>query len=272
MNKIEIIVLPHLVLVPSFGKVLWPEELITNITRLTMKPIQDLQSFLELLRNKESRNLLKNLFKMRHGEPTRHAAWTIVIAGASRSFLAQWTRHHTGVVYTSASQHYSDWSENMDWVVPIEVFEKCINDNNLYPLKQWDLDQVRAVNAYKAHIKLFGYHHSVARQLSTQAVRNILVFTANTQSLRDGFINMRACGRNTSETLYIADTIREILSAYHPDLFDDAGPDCFTRGICTQGKLSCRQPWTKEKIGYEDRWKILFELDKNELFKQVMGC
>lgn len=215
---------------------------------------------------------------MGHGEPLRHANFTVVIAGASRSFLAQWTRHHTGIVFTSASQHYTDWSKVMDFVIPIEYFEIALRLGSLNNLEWYIQRQEKIIRDYAAEVEFFkglpkdwNVDHSVARQATAQAARNVLWFTANAQTVRDSLVRLRACARNTSETLYIADLLRVKMAALHPDLFEDAGPDCLVRGRCTQKHLSCGAPWVADRKGYADRWGLLSRLHEYDLFKPIIG-
>jgi len=278
MNKIEIVVLPHYPMLPDSCFTLTPEELICNITRTTMRPVQTKADVFELLRGAAGPQLLKDLFEMGHGEPLRHANFTVVVAGASRSFLAQWTRHHTGIVFTSASQHYADWSKVMDFVIPIEYFELCVKLGDYGPLLRYMGRQERTIEEYETEVAWFktlpedwGLDHSVARQSTTQAARNVLWFTANAQTIRDSLIRQRTCARNTSETMYIADTLRVKMVELHPDLFADAGPDCLIRGKCTQKKMSCGAPWVADRKGYADRWGLLSRLHEYDVFKPILG-
>lgn len=269
MNKISVIILPQVAVLPA-GDSIQPDRLISCITRTTQKAVKTEEDVLGLLRGKSSPQLLKNLFEMTHGEPTRHANFTVCVIGASRSFLAQWTRHSVGIVFTSASQHFVNWAGVLDWVVPIEILEDCVRLNNLDPLVFYDHYQQKAAAGYRQLIDR-GVHHSVARQVTTQAARNVLWFTANAQTIRDSLIRQRVCARNTSETLYVADLLRVKMAELYPDLFEDAGPDCLIRGRCTQKHLSCGAPWLADRKGYADRWGLLHRLHEYDVFKPVLG-
>lgn len=278
MNKIEIVVFPQYAVIPDTQEIIEPERLICSITRTTMRPVQTKEDIFDLMRGESSPQLLKNLFEMGHGEPTRHANFTVVLVGVSRSFSQQWTRHHTGIVFTGSSQHYVDHSKIMDFVIPIEYLELALRLGSLNNLEWYIQRQEKIIRDYAAEVEFFKglpkewkVNHSVARQATAQAARNVLWFTANAQTIRDSLIRLRDCGRNTSETLYIADMLRVKMAALHPDIFEDAGPDCLVRGRCTQKHLSCGAPWVADKKGYAERWGLLSQLHEYELFKPILG-
>ena len=71
------------------------------------------------------------------------------------------------------------------------------------------------------------------------------------------FLNLRLCGRNTSEIEYISFLIRKDLKKYIPHIAEYMVPDCILRNKCQQGKLSCCSKYS-DKNEYE-KFKILGE-------------
>ena len=154
-----------------------------------------------------------------------------MIEGASRSLLAQITRHRL-FSFTSGSQHYIDYSKIGDFEIPVELLNQPIELQEKYKESLQN-----SMEDYKKLIGM-GIDHSVARQVLPNAMRNNLIMTGN---LREWchFLNLRLCGRNTSEIQYIAYLIYEELKKYNPVIMNQVGPDCIQKGKCTQGHKSC---------------------------------
>ena len=171
--------------------------------------------------------LIKRLIDMNHTSLFEHINYTFLIKGASRSFLAQMTRHRIAS-YTSGSQHYQNYSE-----CPTIISKKHIND---FAFKQYLND---AMENYQSLISQ-GIPHEEARQILPNAMENNLIVTMNARSLMN-FFNLRLCRRNTEEIRVVALKLRELLSLHFPELWEQIGPDCFMTK-CKQGKMSCNNP------------------------------
>jgi thymidylate synthase (FAD) len=224
-----------------------PIKFIADATRLTFK------HGIPFTSNEASamdKSIVKNLIMADHS-PLEHCQYSILIEGASRSFLAQ-VRTHRLMSFTSASQHYMNF-EDMDFEVPIEVFEKCEELNSVQPLAYFRDSYIESHNKYLEVQKIYGLDHSVTRQMTPQAARNNLLFTANIRQLLT-LIGRRECGRNTSEIAYVFWLIRKELIKECPEIFSLAGPACYRFGKCSEGKLCCGNVWTVTGNPEEQRY------------------
>lgn len=260
MNKIQIVHIPT--------NIYSPEEVACFATRLTFRKVKSLDGALTMLNEPVSNKILYNLGMMNHGNPLRHDGHSFLIWGGSRSFLSQIRTHHVGFNVTSASQHYINFAGFLDYEVPIEVYEKCLEVVSVEPLVDYREGQLMSAESYEKYQNKWNINHSVARQITTQAARNNLIVSGNTNAWMNVF-NQRLCGRNTSETLYIVHMIREFLASEYPELFSKSGPDCLVIGKCRQGHKSCKNPWPNFRDDNLKRWELLRKLDEIGLFK---GC
>lgn len=224
-----------------------PEEFLSKIVDITFskrfnksdKPEELLQNFNE--------TTLRNVIEMNHTSILEHVNVTYLIQGASRSLLAQITRHRL-FSFLSASQHYIDYSDFAEFVIPVELEETDKIRDYLEANK-------RALEEYKTLIQS-GVKHEVARQLLPNSMRNNLIITGNLRQWLN-FMNQRLCNRNTSEIHYIAHVIKEDLKEYVPTIAEYMGPDCL-HDKCTQKHMFCGEKYSDEKIA--EKYKVL----KNE--------
>ena len=178
-----------------------------------------------------SKKTVQAVASMNHGSVFEHIVYTFMIKGASRSFLAQCTRHRMAS-YTSGSQHYQDYSEYGASVHP--DFEDDIDMH---------LGLSQAMDAYKRMVKK-GIPPQEARQVLPNAMQNNLMLTINARSLMN-FLNLRLCNRNTAEIMEVANKMRDLVIDHFPELWMHIGPDC-VQDKCRQGKMTCN-PFFKHK-------------------------
>ena len=232
-----------------------PIKFIANATRLNFKTNDEFfnNSNLNIHDNKDL-NIITNLIKCKHS-PLEHCSYSILISGASRAFLAQVTRSRIGISYSSGSQHYSNWSKP-DFVVPIEIFEKCEELNSINPLKDFIQSCNESHKIYQEMQYKYRLTHDCTRAVTPQAMRNNLLITANIRTLLN-LISLRLCFRNTNEIRYITYKIREALVNECPDIFKLSGPNCYCTGKCSEYKLTCGKPWKNFNDPEENRWNNL---------------
>lgn len=238
------------------------EQFVNNVIGVTFKKsINKGQRVEEQLtdnsKTKDELILLKNVLKENHGAMLEHAYLTYVVINASRSYLAQQTRHRM-MSYASSSQHYIDHTEMNDAEVPVEII-KCDNPEVLDVY----LDGYKsAKEAYNKLVNELGVDHSVARQLLPNAQRNVLVITANIRSWIN-FMNLRLCNRNTSEILYVAKLIRDDMKEVIPISTEFMVPDCIKLGHCSQTHASCGRKWSDEDL--DEQFKVLEDNEKQKI-------
>ena len=233
-----------------------PIKFISNSTRLTFKTNNVFTNSDLEKHNEKDLSIVENLLAADHS-PLEQISYSVMIEGASRSFLAQVTRHRLAS-YVSASTHYSNWI-NADFVIPIEIYEKCEELQSTAPLK----DFITAYeSAHKSYLELqdkYELDHGVTRQLLPLGFRNNLLITTN---IRNWFriLQLRLCGRNQSEIAYISWLISKELTKLCPEIFSMLGPSCKRFSRCSEGKLTCKRPWVNGNNPDEERWQNVKEL------------
>jgi thymidylate synthase (FAD) len=172
------------------------------------------------------------LLSANHGSPLEHVSATFVIKNVSRSFLAQITRHRMAS-YTTSSQHYQDYR-----LYPAIISPSMIHD----PAIQKYFDQIMDM-----YVDLCTRHpHHEARQILPNGMAVNIEWTINARSLAN-FINLRICKRNTEEMLVFTKKLRKFAIAWFPALFNHVHADCVMKGRCSQGRMSCGDPYEKDK-------------------------
>ena len=174
-------------------------------------------------------SLGKYLIEAEHTSPLEHVHYTFLIQGVSRSFLAQITRHRMGS-FTSASQHYQDYSEY-----------PCIVDK----ANRFITDVLKM--SYKGYEVLLNQEllpREEARQVLPNASAVNLLWSVNARGLIT-FLKQRLCYRNVKEMQIFAERVLLLVKPTFPEIFNHIGPQCFM-DKCKQGKLKCTEgPWKK---------------------------
>ena len=173
-----------------------------------------------------SKKLLKFIIKAEHTSVLEHVVFHFGILNVSRAFLAQITRHRMAS-YTSASQHYTDYSE-----MPV-VHE--------LPLEYEDWFHAIS-NQYEGLVQN-GVPIHEARMILTNASAVNLLVTINLRSLLN-LCRQRTCRRNVKEMRLVATSLARRVISVIPELEGLIGPPCVVDGSCNQGKMSCNRPFT----------------------------
>lgn len=240
MNKIEVKILNPEAVADS-------EKMMVCAARLTQRgeKIKNMNDFTVLYEKGYKKETVVNMVNLPHPTIQKFGAINAVVVGASRRFLAQITRHQNEVKFISASLQYSDYSDNSDFVVPYEIFERGEIDIDRYLEVCADLMKV-----YKSAVKT-GIDNDAAGYMSPQSLRNILIISATPYQWKH-MIGQRICRRNTAETRYVMLRIWEQLYELNPVLFsaNTTGPFC-TRGICRENGMACGNVIQKESAPYD---------------------
>lgn len=226
MNRIEVKILNPEVVAES-------EKMMVCAARLTQRghQIKNMDDFTALYERSYKPETAKAMAELPHPAIQKFGAINVAVAGASRRFLAQITRHQNEVKFMSASLQYSDYSGEADFVVPYELLESQLRFSYLSQCQE-------AMREYKRLAEL-GINNDSAGYMAPQGLRNILIISATPYQWKH-MIRQRVCRRNTDETRYVLLRIWEQLYALNPYLFSRAttGPFCMS-GICPEGKMSC---------------------------------
>jgi thymidylate synthase (FAD) len=172
-------------------------------------------------------NMLAYLIDAGHLSVIEHCSATFLIKGASRSLLAQLTRHRMAS-YTVGSQHYQNYTD-----YPYTVHMNMSKEPIVVKLFE-------AID--KVYDMLIQNGHPVweARQILPNAKTCNILFTINARSLIN-FLNQRLCKRNVPEMQILAQKIQHKAIQWWPTLFNLVGPDCKMRGCCTQGRMQANE-------------------------------
>jgi len=180
-----------------------------------------------------SSKLLKFLFDAEHSSVVEHAVISFMIQGASRSWLAQITRHRIASI-TSSSQHYQDYRDYDCVVHPSNV-------NNTDMEDAFD----HSICTYNLLIGQ-GLPKEEARQVLPNAMAVNLKWTINARSLHN-FMRLRMCLRNVTEIRVFCDKVFPLVRQWWPEYADILGPPCYTDGKCNQGSMSCGKEYQHAK-------------------------
>lgn len=205
-----------------------PFGLLKQAAKLTMTTSALIED--RVYTEEEQIKFLKFIIQAEHTSILEHVVWTIYAENISRSLLAQLTRHRIAS-FTSASQHYSDYSD-MPFVVSekakqVMMIHECLYTSSL---------------GYKLMLEDNILPREEARQVLPNASAVNLMMTINARSLLN-FIKQRICRRNVEEMRIFADKLVELIGHTWPAFAKCLGPYCFYLGKCNQGKMSCNKLW-----------------------------
>jgi len=176
-----------------------------------------------------SAKLLHFLFKAEHDSVLEHAVISFMIQGASRSWLAQITRHRMASP-TSSSQHYQDYG-GYPFVVHSDLIDDVLNS------EQINLAFQTSILRY-AILQQQGVPKEEARQVLPNAMAVNFKWTINARSLYN-FMRLRMCLRNVTEIRIFCDKVFFLVKQWWPEYAEILGPPCYTDGKCNQGKMTC---------------------------------
>ena len=182
---------------------------------------------------KVSSKMLKFLFDAEHSSVVEHAVISFMIQGASRSWLAQITRHRIASI-TSSSQHYQDYRD-YDCV----VHSQHTQDGDIRNFLNY------AVHGYALLIG-HGMPKEEARQVLPNAMAVNLKWTVNARSLYN-FMRLRMCLRNVLEIKTFCIKVFPLVQQWWPEYADILGPPCVADGKCNQGSMSCGEEYQHVK-------------------------
>ena len=182
---------------------------------------------------KISTKLLHFLFKAEHDSVLEHAVISFMVQRASRSWLAQITRHRVASM-TSSSQHYQDYRE-----YPLIVHKSLINKKAAQSIFEDSLLE------YTILIQQ-GIPKEEARQVLTNAMAVNFKWTINARSLYN-FMRLRMCLRNTAEIRISCSKIFPLVQQWWPEYAEILGPPCYADGKCNQEYMTCGRKYDREK-------------------------
>ena len=222
-----------------------PEAVIASAARLcySSATIDDLMKKSE--DDESRRKYIDMLMSLGHESPIEHVSFTFGIEGISRACSHQLVRHRIAS-YSQKSQRYVNETQ-FEYVTPDAIASdpvtKDVYDETMQ-LLQGRYDFIRA-GLIQKYVKN-GMDEKAAEKVANEDARMVLpnacctsiIVTMNIRSLFN-FFKHRCCNRAQWEIRAVAnEMLRQCMSAA-PNIFKYAGPDCITKGKCSEGKMSC---------------------------------
>lgn len=231
-----------------------PEAVIASAARLcySSATIDDLMKKSEY--KDETREYIDMLMSLGHESPIEHVSFTFGIEGISRACSLQLVRHRIAS-YSQKSQRYVNESQ-FEYVTPEAIASNPVIKgayDETMQLLQDRYDSIRAALIQKyiksgMDVKAAGKKaNEDARMVLPNACCTSIIVTMNIRSLFN-FFKHRCCNRAQWEIRAVANEMFRQCMSVAPNIFKYAGPDCITKGKCSEGKMTCGQ---KPNLIYE---------------------
>lgn len=215
-----------------------PERAIATAARLCYAPV-GASELMETMSEERVHSVLSTIMGGGHFSTLEHASYTFAIEGVSRALTHQLVRHRLAS-FNQQSQRYVKFKDEVPVIVPDTV--------SAQPETQAVFDEAIAacVEAYGKLVEA-GIPAEDARYLLPNAAETKIVVTMNVRELLH-FFEVRCCNRAQWEIRELAHKMLELVKPTAPFVFMDAGAPC-VRGVCTEGKMTCGNPYPRVKRG-----------------------
>ena len=181
-------------------------------------------------------------------ELLKHLSYTFAVEAVSRSCTHQLVRHRMAS-YCQQSQRYVEVSDLLRHVVEPEAVS-----SNPKAHRHFVEAVSRCMEAYGRMVEE-GVPFEDARFILPNAAETNILVTMTGRGLYH-FFGLRCCNRAQWEIRRLADAMLVEVRRVEPELFRRAGPYCFQKGYCEEGRFSCgRMEEVAEKyrrLGYEE--------------------
>ena len=228
-----------------------PERTVAAAAKLCYSSA-DIDPLMGGLTQEKAADFVEMLGELGHESPIEHASFTFGVEGASRSLLAQLTRHRIAS-YSVQSQRYVR-EKAFEYVIPPEIeaipgareefLGAMEEDQRHYErltalLKEKHLEEnLRAGMEEKAAARAAEKSAiEDARFVLPNACATKLVVTMNARGLQN-FFRHRCCNRAQWEIRALAEEMLRLVLEAAPTLFAHSGPPCLD-GPCPEGKMTC---------------------------------
>lgn len=211
-----------------------PEVQVARAARLCYYG-KDIGSLKEAMTPEKSAELVRKLVNMGHFSPIEHVTFTFGIEGVSRALTHQLVRHRIGS-FSQQSQRYVDGGK-FGYVIPPSIEAKPEMKEKFTAFMQQCEDFYR-------ELADAGIEKEDARFVLPNACDTKIICTFNVRSLHNIFQH-RCCNRAQWEIRALAWEMLRLCKEVAPVLFENAGPDCYTTGVCHEGAMTCGKPYKK---------------------------
>lgn len=211
-----------------------PERAVATAARICYASVGAAE-LMETMTDEQVRHVLATIMKSGHYSTLEHASYTFAVDGVSRALTHQLVRHRLAS-FNQQSQRYVRFDEAPSVVVPDSVDA----DPELRAVFDKAID-----GAYEAYRLLAeaGVPAEDARYVLPNACESKIVITMNIRELLH-FFEVRCCRRAQWEIRDMAQRMLDLVTPTAPFIFMDAGAPC-RRGACTEGGMSCGQPYER---------------------------
>lgn len=233
-----------------------PEKLIAAAAKLCYSSSTIDELIMDDMTDENVEKFLNMLFSLGHESPIEHASFTFAIEGISRACSHQLVRHRIAS-YSQKSQRYVSETQ-FEYVTP-EAIKNDDVTNDIYKetmeLLQSRYDIIR--HALISDYVKRGMNEKAAEKKENEDARFVLpnacttsiIVTMNIRSLFN-FFKHRCCNRAQWEIRDMATRMWKLCMEVSPTIFKHAGPDCVTKGKCSEGKMTCGK-FSEKKIEFD---------------------
>lgn len=231
-----------------------PDKVIASAAKLCYSNANDIDELMNNLTEEKIESFIHDLSMIGHESPFEHVSFTFGIEGISRACSHQIVRHRIAS-FSQQSQRYVDMSD-FQFVIPPSI------ENNIVAKDVYQDCMDKITETYNALIdimtidkckELYGddIHYSdkerkTAQKMIQEDVRFVLpnacetrlILTMNVRSLYN-FFKLRCCNRAQWEIRNVAIEMFKLVYNVSPLLFENAGPSCISKHVCSEGKMSC---------------------------------
>lgn len=207
-----------------------PEKMIAIAARMCYSKLNATE-MVENLTEEKCLEMVQKITETGHDSILEHISFTFIIEGVSRVLTHQLVRHRIAS-YHQRSQRYVD-EGSAEFVTPPSIAnnEKA---NEVFSKLMMSID-----DSYKQLVEC-GIPKEDARYVLSNATTSQIVVTMNARTLIH-FFGLRCCMRAQWEIREMTDEMLKAVRKVLPSVFNTIGPNCFTNGKCTEGKMSCKR-------------------------------
>jgi thymidylate synthase (FAD) len=215
-----------------------PEHTIATMARLCYADNEKVKElFNGRIDSVDDSKMIKMLAKMKHLSPFEHASWIFELEGISRAMTHQLVRHRVAS-YSQRSQRYVE-QKNFDFIIPPTIKKAGLQDRYEEMMKTMGDFYEELFKGLEERIGLEGEEiNQDARYVLPNACETKIGVTMNARELLHVF-QERLCNRAQWE---IREVFYEMFSLAYPtapNVFEMAGPSCYSEKKCFQGRKSC---------------------------------